>query len=146
MRRWLAWSLVAVVLLVAAVVGGVASYRRVTYGSRYAEAKTSVSADKGSVFTLVVPDRGASVGDRWTAAVADPAVAEQVRSRLIADSLSDRLFGAALGGGGGQRLITFKAKSAGTTTITLSNCFQGCDNERTQADSRSVSWTVTVAS
>lgn len=76
-------------------------------------------------------------------------MAEQVRSTLIADSLSDRLFGPAPGsggGGGGQRLITFKAKSAGTTTITLSNCFQGCGNERTRALSRSVSWTVTVAS
>jgi inhibitor of cysteine peptidase len=144
MRRWLVWSLVAVVVLVGAVVGGLAVYRKVTYGDRYAESQTSVTAGEGSVFTLVVPDRGASVGDLWTATVADPAVAEQVRSTLVADSLSDRLFGPAPGGGGGQRLITFKAKAPGTTTITLSNCFQGCGNERTRAESRQVSWSVTV--
>ncbi|MCP2328845.1 hypothetical protein HDA40_007352 [Hamadaea flava] len=144
MRRWLIWSLVAVVAVVGAVVGGVAVYRAATYGDRYDAEHSAVTVSDGSVFTLVVRDRGASVGDYWTATVADPAIAEQVGSELVADSLSDRVFGAAPGGGAGERLITFKATAAGTTTITLSNCFQGCDNDRRKAASSTVSWTVTV--
>jgi hypothetical protein len=145
MRRWLVWSLVAVVVLVAAAIGGVTLYRQATYGHRYGGG-SAVSTDKGSVFTLVVRDRGASVGDRWTATVADPAIVEQIRSELVADSWHDRVFGANAGGNGGDRYITFKAKSAGTTTITLSNCFQGCDNDRTRGLSQTISSTVTVGS
>jgi len=143
-RRWLVWSLVAVVLVVAVVAGGVAIYRKSTYGSRYGETERSLTTSVGSLFTLVVPDRGPSVGDYWTAKADDPAVAEQVRSTLVADNLIDRWFGPAMGGGAGQRLITFRATAPGTTTITLDNCFQGCGNERTRAESRSVSWRVTV--
>lgn len=142
-RRWMVWSLVAVVLVVATI-GGVAIYRKATYGTRYGEAEQNVTTSVDSVFTLVVPDRGPSVGDYWTASADDPALAEQVRSTLIADNVIDRWFGPAIGGGAGQRLITFRAKAAGTTTITLTNCFQGCDNERTRAESRTVSWRVTV--
>jgi len=76
--------------------------------------------------------------------VADGAVAAQERSELIADSLRDRWFGAAPGGGRGDRLITFRAKAPGTTQITLTNCYRGCNSEETRAESRSVSWTVTV--
>jgi len=144
MPRWLIWLLVAVVLAAAGVWGGVVLYRQATYGSRYAEQQNDVKASVGDVFTLVVPDRGASVGDDWTASIADGAVVSQERSELIADSLRDRWFGAAPGGGGGDRLITFRAKAPGTTQITLSNCFQGCRDEQTRALSRSVSWTVTV--
>ncbi|MEV0268364.1 protease inhibitor I42 family protein [Hamadaea sp. NPDC050747] len=146
MRRWLVWSLVAVVVLVGAVVGGVAVYRKVTYGDQYDAGHSAVAVSDGSVFTLVVRDRGASVGDNWSATVADPAIAEQIGSTLVADSLSDRVFGPADGGGAGERLITFKAKAPGTTTITLTNCFQGCDNDRRRAASSTVSWSVTVGS
>ncbi|NUR70533.1 MAG: protease inhibitor I42 family protein [Hamadaea sp.] len=144
MRRWLVWSLVAVVVLVGAVIGGVAVYRKVTYGDRFDASRPTLTVSEGSRFTLVVRDRGASVGDYWTAEVNDPAIAEQVGSTLIADSLSDRVFGPADGGGKGQRLITFEAKATGTTTITLKNCFQGCDTDRRRAASSTVSWSVTV--
>jgi hypothetical protein len=144
MRRWLVWSLVAVVLIVAAMAGGIAVYRKATYGPRYGEAEQNIKTSVGSVFSVVVPDRGPSVGDRWTASAGDPAVAEQVRSTLVADSLMDRWFGPAPGGGGGQRLVTFRATAPGTTTITLTNCFQGCDNDRTRGESRTVRWSVTV--
>lgn len=144
MPRWLIWSLVAIVLVVAGVWGGVAWHSQATYGPRYHEQQQAVKASAGDVFSLVVRDRGGSVGDNWTASVTDGAVAQQERSELIADSLKDRWFGAAPGGGGGDRLITFRAKAPGTTQITLTNCYRGCDNQENRAESRSVSWTVTV--
>lgn len=144
MRRWPVRSLVALVLIVAVAAVGLAVYHKATCGDRFVESEQRVMVPADSVFTLVVPDRGASVGDRWTAGVDDAAIAEQIRSTLVADRLSDRLFGPTPGGGGGQRLITFRATAPGTTIITLSNCFQGCGDERTKAQSRSVSWTVTV--
>lgn len=131
-------------LAVAGVWGGIALYRQATYGSRYAEQQSDVKASVGDVFTLVVRDRGGSIGDDWSASVADGAVAEQKNSELVADSLSDRWFGAAPGGGGGERLITFRAKAPGTTQITLTNCYRGCNTAENKAESRSVSWTVTV--
>lgn len=144
MPRWLIWSLVVVVLAVAGVWGGIAVYRQATYGTRYAEQQRDVKASVGDVFTLVVPDRGPSVGDDWTATVADGAVVAQEKSELSPDSLRDRLFGAQPGGGGGDRLITFRATAPGTTEVTLNNCFQGCRDQRTKDLSRSVSWQVTV--
>jgi hypothetical protein len=144
MPRWLIWSVVAIALAVAGVWGGIALYRQATYGPRYTEQQLDIKVSAGDIFTLVVQDRGPSVGDGWTASTADQAVVSQERSELIPDSLRDRWFGAQPGGGGGERLITFRAKAAGTTQITLSNCFQGCNNEQTRALSRSVSWNVTV--
>jgi len=144
MPRWLIWSLVAIVLAVAGVWGGVTLYRQATYGSRYAEQQGDVKVSVGDVFTLVVPDRGGSVGDDWTASIVDQAVASEERSELVADSLKDRWFGAAPGGGGGDRLITFRAKAPGTTQITLTNCYRGCNTQENRAESRSVSWNVTV--
>jgi Chagasin family peptidase inhibitor I42 len=143
-RHWLIWLLAAVVLAVAGVWGGLALYRQATYGHRYAEQQHDVKVSAGDLFTLVVPDRGESIGDQWTASVSDEGVVSQAGSTLIADNLLDRWFGADKGGGAGQRLITFRAKAPGTAQITLSNCFQGCNSERTRAESRSVSWNVTV--
>jgi hypothetical protein len=140
----LIWSLVVIVLAVAGVWGGIALYRQATYGSRYAEQHSDVKASVGDVFTLVVPDRGPSIGDDWTASVADEAVVTQKNSELVPDSLKDRFFGAAPGGGGGQRMITFHAKAPGTTEITLTNCYRGCATAENKAQSRSVSWNVTV--
>lgn len=144
MRRWMAWSVAAVILLVVVVAGGTAIHRRVTYGHFHDEADRSITTSVNAVFTVVVPDRGASVGDHWTVAVGDSAIARQVRSTLVSDGIVDRLFGPEPGGGGGKRFVTFRAKAAGVTTIDLTNCFQGCDNDRTRAESRTVSWTVTV--
>lgn len=147
-RRRLLWSVVIAVGAVAVVIGGVtggfAIYRNVHFGHRYTESDRSVTVDQGDVFTLTVPDRGASVGDHWTATVDDPARATEVRSALISDSLYDRIFGPAIGGGGGHRLTTFRAGESGTTTITLANCFQGCHDPDKDAESRKVTWTITV--
>ena len=131
-------------LAVAGVWGGITLYRQATYGSRYAEQQRDVKASVGDVFTLVVPDRGPSVGDDWTASVADAAIAEEEKSELVSDSLTDRWFGAAPGGGGGDRLITFRAKAPGTTQIKLTNCYRGCTTPENKAESREVSWNVTV--
>lgn len=144
MPRWLIWSVVALIVAVAGVWGGISLYREATYGPRYDEQQQNVTVSVGDVFSLVVPDRGGSVGDDWTASIADDAVAAQEGSELVADSLRDRLFGAAPGGGAGDRLITFRAKATGFTQITLTNCYRGCATEQDKAESRSVSWNVTV--
>jgi hypothetical protein len=144
MPRWLIWSVVAIIVAAAGVWGGAAWVGQATYGPRYAEQQHDVKASVGDIFSLVVRDRGGSVGDDWTASVADGAVAEQKGSELIADSLVDRWFGAAPGGGAGERRITFRAKAPGTTRITLTNCYRGCATPQDRAESRSVSWSVTV--
>jgi len=55
------WSLVAVVLAVAGVWGGTALYQRFSYGIRYGEQEQNINVGVQDIFTLVVPDRGASV-------------------------------------------------------------------------------------
>jgi Chagasin family peptidase inhibitor I42 len=144
MPRWLIWLLVAVVLVAAGVWGGVTLYHQATYGSRYAEQQREAKASVGDLFTLVVPDRGPSIGDSWTASILDQSMVTQERSELVAENLRDRFFGAATGGGGGDRLITFRAEAPGTTQIVLTNCYRGCATAENQAESRSVSWNVTV--
>jgi hypothetical protein len=131
--------------VVTGMVGGTALYRRATYGTKYGEDQQSVAASEGRLFTVVIRDRGPSVGDNWTASVSDETTISQLRSTLIPSSFLDPWFGPKKGGGGGQRLFTFRAKASGTATVTLSNCFQGCWDDRTRTLSRSVSWTVSVA-
>lgn len=135
----------AVALAAAGVGGGLTLYRQMTYGNRYDESRQDITVPSGTVFSLVVPDRGPSVGDKWTAGIYGDAEITQVHSTLIADNLFDRWFGPAPGGGGGQRVITFRADTPGTATITLENCYRGCDSERNRTESRSVSWDVTVS-
>jgi inhibitor of cysteine peptidase len=143
-RRRAIWTLAAVVLVVAGSVGGMAVYRRATYGIKYGEHQPNVAVSEGGIFTIVVRDRGPSVGDNWTASVSDEATVSPIRSTLIPSSFLDPWFGPKKGGGGGQRLITFRAKAPGNATVTLRNCFQGCWDGRTRALSRSVSWSVSV--
>jgi hypothetical protein len=101
--------------------------------------------DVGDRFSVRVPDRGASVGDDWTAS-ADPADrVVPVGDELVSDSLVGRLFGAADGGGGGSRYFRFDAERAGQVTITVTNCLQGCRNDRTRAASETVTWTVKIS-
>lgn len=134
----------AVLVVVAAVVGLVVR-RQLRYGTIVDRETASITVDVGDRFSLRVPDRGPSVGDRWSAS-ADPAdLVERVGDELVSDSLGDRLFGPALGGGGGVRYFRFDAKRAGRATITLSNCFQGCRTERTRAVSTTTVWTVIIA-
>jgi inhibitor of cysteine peptidase len=144
-RRRAIWTLVAVVLVMAGALGGMSLYRHATYGIKYSEHQPNVAVSEGGIFTIVVQDRGPSVGDDWTASVSDETTISQIRSTLIPSSFLDPWFGPKKGGGGGQRLITFRAKAAGNATVTLRNCFQGCRDDRTRSLSRSVSWTVSVA-
>lgn len=146
MPRWLIWLVVAIIGTVAGVWGGTALNRQLTYGTRYTEQQKDVRVSVGDVFSLVVRDRGASVGDNWTATVAVGAVVSEEGTELIPDSLKDRLFGAAPGGGAGDRLIAFRAKAPGTTQITVANCYRGCATDENKAESRELSWTVTVES
>jgi hypothetical protein len=134
----------AVVLIVVAVAGP-AIRRNLRYGAVLDRQTATATVDVGDRFSVRVPDRGASVGDDWTAS-ADPADrVVLVGDELVPDSLIDRLFGAADGGGGGSRYFRFEAEGAGQVTITVTNCFQGCRNDRTRAASEAVTWTVTIS-
>jgi hypothetical protein len=118
--------------------------QRARYGEVHAEGTGVVAVDPGDRFSLAVPDRGASVGDHWSLSMRPDGVVTHVRSQLIAGNLVDRVLGPAPGGGGGTRYFVFDARRAGTVTITLHNCFQGCRDERTRAGSRDATWTVSV--
>ena len=140
--------LFGVVLVLLVAVGGVAGRairRNLHYGAIADEHNTTVRVDVGDRFSLKVPDRGASVGDSWTASTDPAGMVELVGTELVASKLMDRIFEPALGGGGGSRYFRYDAKRAGRVTITLSNCFQDCRNERTDAESRTVAWTVIVS-
>ncbi|MFY1669103.1 protease inhibitor I42 family protein [Plantactinospora sp. WMMB334] len=134
----------ALLVVVAAVVGLVIR-RQIRYGAIADQETGSISVDVGDRFSLRVPDRGPSVGDRWSASTEPAGLVEQVGDELVSDSLGDRLLGPALGGGGGFRYFRFDAERAGQVTITLSNCFQGCRNERTRSRSTATVWTVTIS-
>jgi inhibitor of cysteine peptidase len=147
-RRW-RWLLVTVavvlLLVVAAALFGPRVYERFRYGGIYGAERLTVQVGAGDRFSLAVPDRGASVGDRWeVATVPDAAVANLVRNELAVASLHDVIFGPAPGGGGGTRYFTFAARGRGHTTIALHNCFQGCDRPFRQRLSPTITWDVTV--
>ncbi|MFY1690689.1 protease inhibitor I42 family protein [Plantactinospora sp. WMMB782] len=136
----------ALVLVVGlATVVGLRIRRDARYGTVLDRQATSATVESGERFSIRVPDRGASVGDNWTA-TAEPADAVAlVEDELISGSLTDRIFGPSDGGGGGNRYFLFDARRSGQVTITLANCFQGCGSERTRAASETVTWTVTVS-
>jgi inhibitor of cysteine peptidase len=146
-RWWVAVLAVALAGLAGLVLAGLmldAAVQRSRYGDLHSAGAAGVEVDRGSRFSLAVPDRGASVGDHWTVAVAPEGIAALTRSELVGGSILDRLFGPATGGGGGTRYFVFVARHPGATTITLRNCFQGCDSDRTRGASREAVWTVTV--
>ncbi|GAA2635184.1 hypothetical protein Adu01nite_28660 [Paractinoplanes durhamensis] len=123
--------------------GGIALYRHQVYGAVFTESQLSVAVDRGDRFSLAVPDRGGSIGDSWTAqAAGDQVTAQGKRTRAAA--LVDRVRDPLLGGGGGTTFFSYDAAAAGTTSITLSYCFQGCDNPATKGQARTVTWNVTV--
>jgi hypothetical protein len=143
-RPWWLVAAGAVVLLVAGAVLGPMVSDRVRYGAVYPADRLAVRVPAGARFSLAVTDRGASVGDRWEVTGPPGANVTFVRSELVMESLHDRLFGPAPGGGGGTRYFTYDARTAGHTTITLHNCFQGCDHPSRQALSSTLTWDVTV--
>ena len=137
-RRWTFWFLVCLALTGAGIPGGTTLYRQANYGDRYGEDERDITVTTGALFSVVVADRGLPAGDRWTASIADTAVVSPEYSALVADGMFGGWFGLAAGGDGGQRLITFRARALGRTTITVRN------TGRTQAQSRFVRWTVHV--
>jgi hypothetical protein len=144
-RRVVSIVVVVAVLAVAAALGGALIRRHVVYGTVLDASSPSVTVKVGDRFSLKVPDRGPSVGDRWSATAEPDGVVTLVGDELISNSLSDRLFGPSIGGGGGKHYFRFDAERAGQVTVTLTNCFQGCWDERTRAESTTVTWTVTVS-
>ncbi|MEU8607714.1 hypothetical protein AB0C29_06910 [Actinoplanes sp. NPDC048791] len=145
MRRVLSWSLAVAILLAAAVWGGLTLHERATFGTKINEEDLTVEVDEGDRFSLAVPDRGASVGDSWTATVAPAGKLEPVAERKVPDSWWSRLVGRdgdMAGGGGGTTYFVYEAKESGTAVVTVANCFQGCDEPSPL--SRTVIWQVSV--
>ena len=142
------WVVVVVVVLGGLTWGGVILYRREVYGAVYSESQTSVTAGQGDRFSLAVPDRGASVGDYWTAQVDPAGLLSDQGKRTRHKALLDRVRDPLLGGGEGTTFFSYDATATGTGTgtarVTLSNCFQGCTSPDAKAASRSVTWTITV--
>jgi hypothetical protein len=144
-RRLLLASAVLVVTVVVATVAGLAIRQHLRYGAILDQRTTSVTVQTGDRFSLRVPDRGPSVGDNWQASVQPEGVVVLVGDELVPDSLRDRWFGAAPGGGRGSTYVSFDAEHPGQVTVTLTNCWRGCLNERTRAGSTTIVWTVTVS-
>ncbi|NJC69065.1 protease inhibitor I42 family protein [Planosporangium thailandense] len=140
-RRWWLSVLAAVAVIGLIGVGVARAVQRVRYGDIHTDGGSPVVAGPGHRFALAVPDRGASVGDHWTATVAPDGIVALVRSEQVAGNIVDRLIGPAVGGGAGTRYFVFAARRAGTVVITLHNCFRGCDRG---ADRRDTVWAVTV--
>ena len=144
MRRVLLWSLAVVITLAGATWAALTLHDQATYGSELTETTRTPTLNQGDRFSLAVPDRGASVGDSWTAAVAPDGIVTATGNRKVMSNVWDRIFGPAMGGGAGTRYFTFTADNPGAATVTLSNCFQGCHDDYTRGVSRTVSWTITV--
>jgi hypothetical protein len=136
--------LVAVVVLGGLAWGGVAVYRHQVFGTVYSESQLSVTLDKGERFSLAVPTSGGSVGDSWTASGDAAGLVGSPKERTRFGGLLDRVRDPLLGGGKGTKFFTYDASKAGTTSVALNYCFQGCDNPGTQDRKRTVTWNVTV--
>ncbi|MFI5895706.1 hypothetical protein ACIA5D_36985 [Actinoplanes sp. NPDC051513] len=138
------WLVVVVVVVAGLVWGGAALYRHRVYGTVVTDSQQNVTVAVGDRFSLAVPDRGASVGDFWSAQPDTGNLLSPQGSRTRRSSLLDRVRAPLIGGGQGTTFFLYDATAAGTTKVTLSNCFQGCDNPATTAESRSITWTITV--
>jgi hypothetical protein len=138
----LVWSLAVVIIVVAAGWGALALRDHLTFGEKISEDRLTVTVGQGDRFSLAVPDRGASVGDSWSASVTPQNVLTAVDNRKVMSNIWDRVVGPAAGGGGGTRYFTYTADVPGTVQVTLANCFQGCD--RPSPLSRTVTWQLTV--
>ncbi|MGW4895477.1 protease inhibitor I42 family protein [Kitasatospora sp. NPDC004240] len=89
-----------------------------------------VDLKAGERFTVAVRDN-ASIGDRWRFEDPrpDPAVLTTVGDRYEAAPGAEKRDGA-----GGTRYFTFEGRAAGTTTITLFNCFRGLCSSASPSD------------
>jgi hypothetical protein len=143
--RRVLWTVAAVVVLAAgATWGGLAWHQHATYGTVVREDQKTLTVDRGDRFSLAVPDRGASVGDSWSSSVGPGGVLTPVDNRMVMSNLADRVFGPLAGGGAGTRYFIYDGDRSGRATVTVANCFQGCDHPTKAAESRSITWTITV--
>ena len=142
MRRVLSWSLAVMIVAAAGGWGAWVWWKHATYGRTITEAELTATVEAGDRFSLAVPDRGASVGDSWSATVTPEGVLTAVGNRKVISNVYDRIFGPAAGGGAGTRYFTYTAEAPGTARVTVTNCFQGCDEPSPL--SRSVAWQITV--
>lgn len=85
---------------------------------------TNIAVEPGESFTIAVEDN-ASVGDDWSLrAKPDTDVVTAGGDHYVSDSAEDTA------GGGGMRYFRFEARSAGTTSVELRNCYRGCDDPK----------------
>jgi len=138
------WVLVGVIVVAGLGWAGVAVYRDRVYGTVFTESSLSVTVEEGERFSLAVPDRGASVGDSWSAQPDAGGILDARGHRMRSSSLLDQVREPSPGGGQGTSFFIYEARGAGATKVTVSNCFQGCDQPTPSGESRDVTWTVTV--
>jgi hypothetical protein len=142
--RVVVWCVVLVIVVGGAVWGGVALYRHKVYGAVFSDSQLSGAVAVGERFSLAVPDRGPSVGDSWSATAGAGELVTARGQRTLHKAPIDRVRAPLPGGGQGTTFFLYDAKAAGTATITLSNCFQGCDQPTPSSETRNVTWTITV--
>jgi hypothetical protein len=142
--RIVLWSLVATTVWCALNWSAYRLYEHRTYGAIHDESTLSITVHKGDRLSLEVPDRGASVGDEWSATVDPVAALTPVENRMVLGALHDRLFGPLVGGGAGNRYFIYTAGRPGPATVRLYNCFQGGCDRPGDTISRGVTWKITV--
>jgi hypothetical protein len=138
------WSLLATTIWCALNWAAFRLYEHRTYGTIHTETDLSLTIEQGQRFSLEVPDRGASVGDQWSATVDQPSALAPVENRKVMGGLADRLFGPQVGGGAGSRYFIYSAAKPGLVTVRLYNCFQGGCDQPGDTISRGVTWQITV--
>lgn len=129
---------VGVLVVAGAVWGGLAVRSNLRYGYTADESQLSFTVDRGDRLTLVVYDRGGSVGDKWSYRI-DPATGAS-----YVDDEGPRNRGGLIGCCSGDHRYIFRAAESGQVTITLVNCYRGCRTDADRAESREVTWTITV--
>jgi hypothetical protein len=139
------WSVAAVVLGAALNWGAVELRHHVVFGTVFDESDLTVTVQKGERFSLSVPDRGASVGDKWSATVEPAGSLITVENRMVMSNLLDRIFGPQAGGGAGTRYFIYTANVQGSATVKLFDCFQGGCDQPGDKISRGVTWEITIS-
>jgi inhibitor of cysteine peptidase len=144
-KRIVAWSLAALLLIGATTWATQAIRHHLLYGTVFDETELRPRVEQGTRFSLAVPDKGASVGDEWSATVSSGDALLVAGDRQVMSNLFDRVFGPQVGGGAGTRYFTYVARRPGTVTVQLYNCFRGlCRSGLNDPWSRGVTWTITV--
>lgn len=100
--------LLALVLLTAAILLGCAACGKV-----YGKEDTDISVNAGETFTVSL-EENPTTGYQWSYTISDENVIEISKDEYVADSRNENVAGA-----GGQRNITFMAKSKGSAVIDM---------------------------